>query len=97
MAQEGNRRGFITSGAGVGVFVAAAMAPGAASAAPIGSADVLVAMPGERFYAIPKPDLERFAVNASVFAEEEARRATSAAVSKGSPRRPAPTPMGVRG
>ena len=95
------RRGFITSGAGVGVFVAAATAAGSAVAGPIGGADVLVAMPGDRYYAIPKADLERYSVTAAAFAEEEARRGTSqlsGGTSKAGPRRPPPpTAMGIRG
>jgi hypothetical protein len=99
MSQEDNRRGFITSGAGIGVFVAAAFAPSVSSAAPISGSDVLLAMPGERYYAIPKADLERYSVSVAAFVEEEARRLPAAAVSKdGSRRPPRPPPvMGVRG
>lgn len=75
MAVANSRRGFISTAAGVGVFAVGASAT-VRAAGPIGDSDVLVAMPGERYYAIPPAALEQFAVNPQAFEAEESRRAT---------------------
>ena len=76
-----SRRGFISTAAGVGVFAIGASAA-VRAAGPIGDTDVLVAMPGERYYAIPPAALEQFAVNPQAFEAEESRRATGGASAK---------------
>lgn len=73
---DGKRRGFISSTVGVGVFFTGATV--SVNAAPIGAKDVLIAMPGERYYAVPQADLERFAVSPDTFQKEEAQRLAQA-------------------
>ena len=102
MTQGSNRRGFITTAAGSGLFMAAGGLASEAQAAEIAKTDVLIAMPKGRYFALPRDVLERYGVSASEFAvEEKARHDRSAAgVSKDTdPPPPAPPPvaMGIRG
>lgn len=102
---NGKRRGFISATVGLGAIFTGAT--GSANAASIGPGDVLIAMPGERYYAVPVADLERFAISAGTFEKEEAQRAAQASTSQSkdfssksaATRRPPPRPaaMGVRG
>ena len=104
-----SRRGFISTAAGVGDFTIGT-STAARAAGPIGNTDVLVAMPGGRYYAIPPAALEQFAVNPQAFEAEEDRRAgggapagaggsqaqAKAGATRPRPPRP-PASMGVRG
>lgn len=90
-----NRRGFISTAAGIGAFVAAGEVF-AQTRASIAQDDVLLAMPGDRHYAIPKAELERFSVSADVFTAEERRRQTVGPRDRGGPPRTY-TALGVRG
>jgi hypothetical protein len=101
---DDKRRGFISTAAGLGVFAVGTSAAAQASG-PIPRDAVLVAMPGDRYYAIPRQALEQFSVAADAFAAEEKLRLEADAVrtrGRSSSAPPPPPPprtvaMGVRG
>lgn len=92
---EKNRRGFISTAAGVGVFSLGTSSLSRAEVLDIGDQDLLVAMPDDRYYAIPGTVLAQYAVKAQTFAaEEERRRASSRSEVR---MRGNDVPLGVRG
>ena len=72
---KNERRGFITTAAGTGLFMTGMSVGSRAFAAGIGSEDMLIAMPGGRFYALPNAVMDRHQVSENEFSAEEDRRA----------------------
>lgn len=73
-----SRRGFVSDVAavGLGVFTygVAQQSVAGTQKTSIAAEDVLIAMPGDLYYAIPKGELAQYAVSKGVFAQEESRR-----------------------
>lgn len=99
---EKTRRGFISASAalGVGVFAYAAAPNVLAGKTKIAANDVLLALPGDLYYAIPNAELSEYSVSLETFSaaqdqrEEEADEVTMRGKGRKPPRSAA---MGVRG
>lgn len=100
---EKTRRGFISSSAalGVGAFAYAVSPNILAAKASVAANDVLLALPGDLYYAIPNAELSEYAVSSDVFSAAQTKREEEAAevtMRGGKKRRPPRSAaMGVRG
>jgi hypothetical protein len=97
---EKTRRGFISASAalGVGVFAYAAAPNVLAGKSKIAANDVLLALPGDLYYAIPNAELSEYSVSLETFSAAQTQREEEEVTMRGGKKRPPRSAaMGVRG
>ena len=97
---EKTRRGFISASAalGVGAFAYAAAPNVLAGKTKIAANDVLLALPGDLYYAIPNTELSEYSVSLETFSAAQDQREAEEVTMRGKGRKPPRSAaMGVRG